>query len=260
MSDVSAILSIDHGAHDLVPMAEAAGAEPARIPHFKRLAAEAAIEVARTARGVGMFLDGELGAEALEIAAAADLWVARQYPHGSQAAVAEWPRAQIVKLIANARTDARTPYASRRPEVRSVAAGCLREGRPTVVEALASAPATTASLMAQLYGDGVRPTWWLIEPQPSATAWREAAEAIDRHDPDCRGFIVIARNEAPRDDFALARRQPEVRAFVGGRSIFGAPFRQWLAGETGDADAVSILADRFRAMVSLWHAAATGDK
>ena len=243
------ILSIDHGGHDLIPVARALGADPARIPAFKALAVEAAARVAQKRPGYGMFLEGDLGREALLLAADHGFWVARQFPHGDAAAFAtnpgEWPVGQIVKLIANGRADAMMPLAQRLQDIRRVLPICVASQRETLIEALPGADETTAAFMARLYTEGLQPDWWLIECQPDAAAWQAVSAVIERHDPSCEGAIVIARNAEAGPDLRIAARMPRVRGFVGGRAIFGEAFKGWLSGALDDEAAVAAMAKRF---------------
>jgi 5-dehydro-2-deoxygluconokinase len=254
------LLSIDHGAHDLEPVARAAGADPARLPVFKRLAVAAAIEVAHGRPGHGMFLDLALGRDALAAATAGGLWLARQYPHGASEAPAEilatWPVRHVVKAIVNARSDARTPIERRLPEVAAIAACCERSGHALLVEALPAPGQSIADLGRRLERSGIAPAWWLVEPQPTAVAWREASDGLAT--PGCSGVITIARSADVEPDFALAAAAPAVRGFVGGRSIFGAVLADWLVGRLGDGGAVAELARRYGAMCAAWDRAAQG--
>jgi 5-dehydro-2-deoxygluconokinase len=253
------ILSIDHGAHDLVPVAEALGADPARIPAFKALAVKVAARVAEGRPGYGMFLDGDLGREALFRAADHGLWVARQFPHGEADAFAtnpgEWPVTQIVKLIANGRADARTPLAERLPEIRRLLPVCLATRHETMIEALPGTGETTADFMERLYLEGLKPDWWLIECQPDDAAWQAVSEVLERNDPWCRGLIVIARSaEAGPELRAAAKarhvKTRHVRGFVGGRAIFGEAFKDWLTGTLDDEAAVTAMAARFSTLAA----------
>lgn len=255
--DTLRIVSIDHGAHDLESVARDVGADPRRLPSFKVLAVEAAAKVAGGESGFGMFLEGEIGREALFRAADHPMWVARQFPHDRTDAFAanpvEWPATQTVKLIANARRDARTPLATRLPEIERVAAVALAQGRETLIEALPVEGKPTSFLLRDLYAHGLKPDWWLVEGQDSA-GWKDAAAAVGENDPFCRGFIVIARAmKSAAKTFEAARAEPLVRGFVGGRVIFGETLKRWLAGEIDDAAAVREMAERFASLVKLWN-------
>jgi 5-dehydro-2-deoxygluconokinase len=252
------IFSIDHGAHDLDGVARELGADPARLPLFKALAVQAAAQVAGGNTGFGMFLESDIGREALFRAHDHPLWVARQFPHDRVDAFAtnpsEWPVVQTVKLIANARSDARTPLATRLPEVERVAAVARAQGREVLIEALPEEGESTAGLLRGLYARGLTPDWWLVEGQDES-GWRAAAAAVRDNDPFCHGFIVIARNmESAAETFKFARGEKLVRGFVGGRVIFGDTLRGWLGGQLDDVAAVTDMAARFAALVKMWDA------
>lgn len=252
------ILSIDHGAHDLVPVATELGADPARIPAFKALAVKAAAAVAEGRAGYGMFLDGDLGREALFRAEDHGFWVARQFPDGNPAAFAsnpgEWPVTQVVKLIANGRADAMMPLEARLADIRRVMPMCRATRRETLIEALPGAGETTAAFMARLYAEGLKPDIWLIECQPDEPAWRAVAETLDQYDPYCRGLIVIARSPASGPELEMAATMPAVLGFVGGRSIFGDAFKGWLAGALDDSAAIAAMSERFATLAAAFDA------
>lgn len=248
-----AILSIDHGPHDLEPMVRRYGGDPKRIPHFKTLAVRAAAGAAaaragRPGEGVGMFLDGGLGREALFRAEDHDFWVARQVPHGERIRLTEWPARQVAKLIANGRSDARTPLAKHLPEVKQVFAAAQALGREVLIEALPPEGETTAFMLEKLYAEGLKPDFWLIELQHDAASWAAIDAVIESHDPLCRGAIVIARNAQSGPDLAKAGQQPRVAGFVGGRSVFGVAFQLWLSGGIDDDAAVAMMKRQFEAL------------
>jgi 5-dehydro-2-deoxygluconokinase len=51
---------------------------------------------------------------------------------------------------------------------------------------------------------------------------------------------------------ALAARQPLVKGFAIGRTIFADAARAWLAGRMTDAEAVARMADRYARLSALW--------
>lgn len=244
------ILSIDHGAHDLVAVAERIGANPSRIPAFKALAVKAAARVANGRTGYGVFLDGNLGREALFRAGDHPLWVGRQFPHGVPGALAsepaDWPVAQVIKLIANARSDARTPLAIRLPEIREVMASARALRRQTLIEALPEEGGSTADFLKELYGQGLKPDYWLTEAEPDASGWGRVAAVIADHDPGCHGVIVIARNAQSGPELARAAASSVVRGFVGGRSVFGPAFQGWLSNLLDDEAAIGMMMRQFQ--------------
>ena len=65
--------------------------------------------------------------------------------------------------------------------------------------------------------------------------------------------------DAPQSElaasFALAARQPLVKGFAVGRTIFGDAARAWMQNEMSDADAVDHMAARFAGLCDVWDAA-----
>jgi 5-dehydro-2-deoxygluconokinase len=241
------ILSIDHGPHDLVPVALTHGADPARIPLFKALAVQACVLAAGGRKDFGMFLDGALGAQALTEATAQDLWVAQQFPQGAPGPndPAGWPASQVVKLIANNHADARTRLADHLQGIADVMKACRVSGRRTLIEALPAEGESTASLVRQLHGQGLMPDYWLVEAQQNRQAWQTLSDAATHNGVPCQGLIVIARTAQSHREITDAAGMPGVIGFVGGRSIFASVFSDWLTGKQTDDAAVMSLAERF---------------
>jgi 5-dehydro-2-deoxygluconokinase len=84
-------------------------------------------------------------------------------------------------------------------------------------------------------------------------------KVIADNDPLCRGVVLLGL-EAPAsqlaEHFANAQASAWVRGFAIGRTIFAEPAERWLAGEMGDREAVSEMADRFSGLAAHWTAAA----
>ena len=117
---------------------------------------------------------------------------------------------------------------------------------------------TAARVIRRVYAAGLYPDWWKLEPLGSAAAWARACAAIEAHDPHTRGVVVLGLDAVPEAlaaRFALAARQPLVKGFAVGRTIFGEAARAWLRGETGDDEAVETMARRFAALAESWDAA-----
>jgi len=114
---------------------------------------------------------------------------------------------------------------------------------------------TTAILIQQFYDAGVYPDWWKLEPFKTEAAWGNAVEAITRNDPNTRGIVVLGL-DAPKAElaasFALAAKQPLVKGFAVGRTIFGDAARAWLKGDMSSPDAVAQMAERFTRLCEIW--------
>jgi 5-dehydro-2-deoxygluconokinase len=53
----------------------------------------------------------------------------------------------------------------------------------------------------------------------------------------------------------LAAKQPLVKGFAVGRTIFGDAARAWLKGDMSDEDAVDQMAERFTRLCNVWDTA-----
>ncbi len=116
---------------------------------------------------------------------------------------------------------------------------------------------TVARALDRFYELGVFPDWWKLADPGSEKAWKAVAAVIERHDPHCRGVLLLGL-DAPRAEieasFALAARQPICKGFAIGRTIFGAPARAWMAGEIDDDEAVRRMTASYGGLISAWEA------
>jgi 5-dehydro-2-deoxygluconokinase len=117
---------------------------------------------------------------------------------------------------------------------------------------------TMATALGELYDAGLKPDWWKLEAQPSATAWAAIDTMIATRDPLCRGVVLLGL-DAPQDvleqGFKAARSAGVVKGFAVGRTIFGGAARAWLAGTMNDEQAVDDMAQRFEALTRIWQRA-----
>jgi 5-dehydro-2-deoxygluconokinase len=120
---------------------------------------------------------------------------------------------------------------------------------------------TTAEIIQRFYDRGVTPDWWKLEPFRTEAAWAQAVAAIERNDAHTRGIVVLGLDAAAEElaaSFRLAAAQPLVKGFAVGRTIFGAPARDWFAGRIGDAEAVSRMTAAYAGLCGVWDAARKG--
>jgi 5-dehydro-2-deoxygluconokinase len=112
-----------------------------------------------------------------------------------------------------------------------------------------------ARALEELYGLGIKPDWWKLEPQASAAAWAAIEATIARHDPWCRGVLLLGL-DAPAEEleagFAATAAVSIVKGFAVGRTIFMSAAEGWLAGKITDEEAVADMARRFEALTGLW--------
>jgi 5-dehydro-2-deoxygluconokinase len=264
--------AIDHRAQ-FEAMAREAGAPPERISAFKRLAVEAAARVAGGRPGFGMLLDGTYGREALFRAADHPFWIGRPVEApgsrplefeggGSLAAdLIEWPVGHTVKALCFYHPDDPDELKARQErELLRVHDAARTLGRELLIEVIAGrhgalGPDTVAAVLRRLYGLGIKPDWWKLEPQTDASAWRAVAAAIEANDPLCRGIVLLGL-EAPEAEleaaFSSASQEPLVKGFAVGRTLFAEAARRWLRGEIDDEAAVADMAARFGRLVEAW--------
>jgi 5-dehydro-2-deoxygluconokinase len=250
------------------------GATPAKIGAFKALCLEAAAAVADGRPGYGLLCDSRLGRDALYAAAGQGLWIGRpvEWP-GSRplrlepeigpdfGGLAEWPRDHVVKVLCfcHPDDDAAT-WADQEQTVLRLFAAARRNNLEFLLEVIPSKVGpvdemTTPKIIKRFYDLGVFPDWWKLEPFKSAAAWQNAVDAIERNDPYTRGIVVLGL-DAPLTEleasFAMAARFPLVRGFAVGRTIFGQPARDWMAGSIDDATAVARMCGSYKALCATW--------
>jgi 5-dehydro-2-deoxygluconokinase len=117
---------------------------------------------------------------------------------------------------------------------------------------------TLARALDRFYALGVFPDWWKLPDPGSQRAWDAIAATTLRHDPYCRGVLLLGL-DAPRAEleasFALAARQPICKGFAVGRTIFGAPARAWMQGEIDDDTAIARMARTYASLIEAWERA-----
>ncbi len=266
------VFAFDHR----IQLEEMDGATPERIGAFKELCLRAALDVRNGEGTYGILCDGRLGDEALHEAAGQGLWIGRpvELP-GSRplrleeigpdfGGLEEWPREHVVKCLCfcHPDDDAAT-WADQIETLTRLAAAVRRNRLEFLLEVIPSKVGpvdedTTAAVIRKIYNADIRPDWWKLEAQASDAAWKKACAAIEENDPRTRGIVVLgldAPAEDLREGFRLAARQPLVKGFAVGRTIFGEPARAWMRGEIGDDAAVAQMRDNFRDLVTAWDAA-----
>jgi len=270
---VMRVFAFDHRIQ-LEDMAKDAGADMERIGAFKQLCLEAALDVADSHPGHGILCDSRLGQNALFQATGGGLWIGRpvEWP-GSRpltlepalgddfGGLNEWPRDHVVKVLCIYHPDDTDDMrAEQEATVKRLFTAARRNRLEFLLEVIPSKVApcdddTTAAIIRRFYEIGVYPDWWKLEPMTNDTAWAKTCDAIQRHDPYCRGVVVLGL-DAPRDAlaecFSTAARHELVKGFAVGRTIFGDAAKAWLAGDISDQDAIADMASRYRTLCNIW--------
>jgi 5-dehydro-2-deoxygluconokinase len=268
-------LAIDHRAQ-LEDMAAEAGAPTERIGAFKVLAVHAAAKVAAGRESFGMLLDETHGREALFEAAHHPLWIGRpvelpgsrplrfEFDQDIGSRLAEWPLTHTIKCLAFYHPDdADDLKAEQQDRLLQLYQAARRSGHELLIEIIASrhgpvGEGTIAQALDELYTLGIRPDWWKLEAQVSPAAWAAIEAAIERHDPFCRGIVMLGL-DAPlqhvTESFAVCAGMEKIRGFAIGRTIFADAARQYLAGAIDDEAAIALMAENFAALAEAWESA-----
>ena len=253
---------------------EMAGYTPARGGRFKELCLDAALRVQDGRAGYGILCDNRIGRSALHRASGTGLWIGRptELP-GSRPVefepelgedlgqLREWARENVVKLLVFCHPDDDDKTAKMQvAHVRRLFTAARRNNLEFLLEIIPSKVGpvddmTSATLIQTFYDAGVFPDWWKLEPFKTEAAWANAVAAIERNDPRTRGIVVLGL-DAPQaelaESFTLAARQPLVKGFAVGRTIFGDAARAWLGGQITDGEAVDMMAENYARLCDTW--------
>jgi len=276
IGDELMVFAIDHRAQ-FEEMVDRSEVSRDKIAPFKTLAVIAAARVAQRRPGYGMLLDTTYGRNALFKAEVEGLWLGRPVEKpGSRplafdglrdlgSALNEWPVKQTVKCLAFYHPDDS-------PEVRLAQDETLLQmmdaarhvGRETMIEIIAGKNGpmhkdTVSTILDHLYGLGIRPDWWKLEPLADRDAWQAVGQVIQAQDALCRGIVVLGL-ERPDDNltaaFEAARATPWVKGFAIGRTIFGTIAQDWFSGRINNTMAIDRMAERYTHFCNLWKSSA----
>jgi 5-dehydro-2-deoxygluconokinase len=257
-------------------LAERHGQPPERIAAFKALVYRAARQVAGGDPAFGILVDDRYGQGVLDQAGDGKHWVARPIEQAAATPLAflggpdvglslrEWPVTQTVKCLIYWQPDDPPAIAEAQGrQLEILAQACRDTGHELLLELIANRKrpgdgAATVEMMRRVYALGVRPDWWKLAAPDEESGWKPIERTIRAADPYCRGVLLLGF-DAPIAKlgaaFAAAARQPICKGFAVGRSIFGKPAEDWLAGRIDDAAAVRRMASAYRRLIDIWRAA-----
>jgi 5-dehydro-2-deoxygluconokinase len=266
-------LAIDHRMQ-MEKMADDAGAPRERLNTFKRLAIAAIARVSKGEPGFGTLLDDVYGREAMFDAAKLGLWVGRpleqpgsrplrfEFTQDVGARLVEWPVTHTIKCLSFYHPDDPAELkAEQSQKLRTLYEAARKVGRELLIEIIAGKhgpldDTTIARALDEHYALGIKPDWWKLEPQASSRAWQNISAVITKHDPWCRGVVLLGL-DAPEEElargFAAAAEQPAVKGFAVGRTIFSSAAQKWLRGQMTDEAATADMAERFASLVAIWN-------
>lgn len=269
-------LACDHRIQ-LEDIAARTGADAQRIRDFKVLAVKAAAKVAGGRDGYGMLIDEKFGREAMfEFARHPFSWMGRpvelpgsrplrfEFSQDIGSQLVEWPLDHTIKCLCFYHPDDPAELkAEQQQKLRTLFEAARKVGRELLIEIIAGkhgklAEDTIPRALEELYALGIKPDWWKLEPQASATAWKKIEAVITNNDPYCRGVVLLGL-EAPLAElevaFAATADASVVKGFAVGRSIFAHAAEEWMSGRMNDQAAVDDMAQRFEQLTKAWLAA-----
>jgi 5-dehydro-2-deoxygluconokinase len=266
------VLAMDHRLQ-FEEIARVLGASMSRISDFKRLALKAVQQVARGNPDFGVLLDGRYGAEALCEATQTDYWVGRpievpqsrplQFESADDVGLElnTWPAVHVVKCLVLYHPDDEPPLRNEQErQLLILFDACRKSGHELLLELIlpAEMPSdarTRGRALRRLYGLGIKPDWWKLEPQLDPESWREVESVIEAHDPYCRGVVLLGAATA-QDRLLEALRVAApfkcVKGFAVGRSIFADVASDWLRGVIDERGACRLMASRLETLASAW--------
>jgi 5-dehydro-2-deoxygluconokinase len=265
--------AIDHR-HQFTSWAQAAGKTPAHIDQFKQLAVQAAVQEAGQDSGFGMLVDDRTGRSALHQITSTKAWVGRPiessgvFPLRLEAEgdivqhLFDWPLNQTVKVLCPYRLDDDAATRQHHEELMvRLDQACRFTGHQWLLEIITARDDNTpafeqvAPIMQHFYKLGVKPDWWKLEPALDHAYWRQVGEVIDAHDSHCQGVIVLGLNgtiEGISEAFNVASKQPWVKGFAIGRTLFAEAAQGWLQGHLDDVQAIELMATNYRLIIAAW--------
>ena len=284
------VLAFDHRVQ-LEELAAQHGHGAARISQFKALVAlgarrgHAAVTAEQAATPLpegqrparpGVILDDRFGDDVLPSLTGCGWWVARpvELP-GSRPLAFEagdalaqhlrtWPAEHVAKcLVSYHPHDAHALRTQQLARLAELQKACTGTGHELLIEVIPPRElhcdgGTLVEALAQIYAAGIRPDWWKLPPPETAATWQDLSALIARHDPYCRGVLMLgleASEEALQMSFRIAAPHPVCKGFAVGRSIFADAAAQWFAGHFTDEQVVADIAQRYARLVRHWDAA-----
>jgi len=265
--------AIDHR-HQFTHWAKGAGKSPTDIAHFKLLAVQAAQQVAGQDPGFGMLVDDRTGRAALHQVSSTSAWVGRpieasgEFPLQLEAPgdivqhLFDWPLNQTVKVLCPYRLDDDEQTRKHHEQlILKLDQACRFTGHQWLFEIITAregaSPAfeQVAPIMQHFYDLGVKPDWWKLEPALESSYWDDVGRIIDENDRHCQGVIVLGLNgtmERVKEAFFAAAKQPWVKGFAIGRTLFAEAAQQWMQGRLSDAQAIELMAQKYRIIIAAW--------
>lgn len=108
--------------------------------------------------------------------------------------------------------------------------------------------------VARFYHLGVKPDWWKL-PGMRAESWDKLAELVAREDAYCRGAVLLGLNQPIAEllEHFRAAKNPIVKGFMIGRSVWHQPLHDYLSGNIDKAVCEQQIIEQFSYLIEQWH-------
>ncbi|PHM49267.1 bifunctional 5-dehydro-2-deoxygluconokinase/5-dehydro-2-deoxyphosphogluconate aldolase [Xenorhabdus miraniensis] len=268
------VMAFDHRIQ-FVEMARKVNVSLDRIPQLKKLLFRASQEVCTEAHlegKAGILCDSRFGQDVLNAATGKGLWIGRpiELPgsrplcleHGDIGSqLISWPHEHIVKCLVFFHPEDNPPLRLEQEKtVQEVYAACCQSGHELLLEVILPVEMPHSDelylrALQRFYNLGIKPDWWKLPPMQSTT-WDQISALIEQRDPYCRGVVILGL-DAPetilKASFKAAAGKSIVKGFAVGRTLFGQPSLQWLAGEIDDEALILQIKTNYHNLISYWH-------
>ncbi|MCP4294330.1 MAG: 5-dehydro-2-deoxygluconokinase [Proteobacteria bacterium] len=268
------IFAFDHR-KQLEEMAENAGVSPHKISDLKQLMVRAVTELSEEQElqgKVGVLIDGTHGQDALNQVTGQNWWIGRpvelpgsrplQFEAGDNIGqiILSWPKEQIVKcLVYYHPDDENNLKLAQQKKIQLLYEACLKSKHELLLEIIIPADmeddgTALPRTMEQLYEIEIYPEWWKIKP-PSKASWIQINKVIKNKALNKPGILLLgldAPEEELAEGFKRAAGNDLCHGFAVGRTIFGLPAKEWLAGNIDDHGLISQLKENFLNMIEFW--------
>lgn len=235
---------------------------------------QASREVAKEANlqnKLGLLCDSTFGQDVLNEVTGDGWWVGRpielpgsrplEFEHGNIGSqLIDWPLEHVVKcLVFFHPEDDHALRLEHEAKVKEVYSACCKSGHELLLEIILPADMERTDelylrAVKRFYNLGVKPDWWKLPPLRSES-WDDLGSLVIERDPYCRGVVLLGL-DAPQEvlaaGFAAAAKQPLVKGFAVGRTLFGQPSKAWLAGEIDDKTLVENIKANYHNLITLW--------
>lgn len=265
-------LAFDHRAQ-FEELADKTGKGAAEISHFKNIIAAAVTDAVGEGDNPGVLIDDKYGFDTLARITGGNWWTARPvelpgvFPLAFEAGdniattLRAWPRTHIAKCLVAYHPDDDANIKKQQLEtVSRLYDACLATGHDMLLEVIPPADRgdideLVVRAMVDFYDHGIKPDWWKLQAAKSHQGWQNIEKVIARHDPHCRGVVMLGLN-APVDqliaDFAHGANSPVCKGFAVGRTLFQDAADAWFAGRIDDHDARIQISRNYQNLLKAW--------